>query len=260
MKQSYKDLLEKTRRVTAKAAEILVDMNKKPRTVDYKGPIDLVTETDQALEDFLKRELKDFIPGASFLAEESATKIEIPDQCWIIDPLDGTTNYVHGLPYVAISVAYCVKGEPVLGVIEAPLINESWYASIGDGAFLNGEAVRVSSTKELQKSLISTGLSMRENGGVEKSLRQLKRLLPLIRGTRRCGAAALDMAWLAGGRFDAFFHSNLMPWDMAAGLCLIREAGGKVSHMDGANFCLSRDDILASNRSLHNIMLDHLED
>lgn len=254
MKIDYRELLEETRKVADQAASLLRQLHALPRVVRQKGRIDLVTETDLAIEDFLRENLAPLVPGAAFLGEESTEAekdITIPEYCWIVDPVDGTTNYAHGLPIVGIAIAFCVKGEPVVGVVEVPLMHESWYAAQGQGAFCNGKPVEVSTTKRLKKSLVATGFPYSIEDDVDDVLKRLRKALVLSRGVRRCGAAAVDLVWLAGGRFDVFYETGLKPWDMAASWCIVREAGGTVTHMDGSPFSLGRDDILACNRFLH---------
>lgn len=230
---------------------MLRGLSAKPRTIRLKGRIDIVTETDLAIESFLRDALTPLVEHAVFVGEESADSLDIPEYCWIVDPVDGTTNYAHGLPFVGISIAFCVNGEPVLGIVETPLLGESWYAAKGHGAFLNGVPVRVSAVADMEKSLLATGFPYDIAEHADTVLSRLRAALVSTQGVRRCGAAAVDLAWLAGGRFDIFYESGLKPWDMAAGCCIIREAGGLISHLDGSPFSLKRDDILATNGILH---------
>ena len=268
MQINLSELLENTRKVADQAASLLRDLHALPRMVKQKGRIDLVTETDLAIEDFLRENLLPLVPGASFIGEESAEGDEAvtspeykwPDYCWVVDPVDGTTNYAHGVPIVGIAIAFCVKGDPVLGIVEVPLLYESWYAAKGHGAFLNGKHVETSTAKRLGKSLIATGFPYSIEDDVDEVLHRLRKALVSARGVRRCGAAAVDLAWLAGGRFDIFYESGLKPWDMAASCCIVREAGGVVTHMDGSPFTLGRGDILASNRFLCKQALAMLKD
>ena len=261
---NYKHLLEKTLHVTAEAAALLEEQSHLSPAIHHKGRIDLVTETDLAIEALLTKRLSEIsLEGYSpcaILAEESALSLAIPDPCWIIDPLDGTTNYAHGLPLVGISIAYYRHGSVQLGIIEAPLINERYWAIKGHGAFCNGERIQVSSNHSMTNSLIATGFPY----DVEKHLKpigaRLLKVLEASQGVRRCGAASLDLAWLARGRFDAYYEASLKPWDVAAGYCLVTEAGGTLTHMDGKTFSLEREDALASNGLLHSKMVGLLRE
>ena len=261
---NYEHLLEKALHITAEAATLLAEQSHLSPTIHHKGRIDLVTETDLAIEALLTKRLSEislegYAPCA-VVAEESALSLAIPDPCWIIDPLDGTTNYAHGLPLVAISVAYYCDSAIQLGIIEAPLINERYWATRGHGAFCNGERIQVSTIHSMTNSLIATGFPY----DVEKHLKpigaRLLKILEASQGVRRCGAASLDLAWLARGRFDAYYEASLKPWDVAAGYCLVIEAGGTLTRMDGTEFSLEREDVLASNGLLHGDMVRLLGD
>ena len=208
MEINLSELLEKTLEVADQAASLLRELHALPRMVRQKGRIDLVTEPDLALEDFLRENLLPLVPGASFLGEEGAegdggipsADYNWPEYCWVVDPVDGTTNYAHGVPIVGIAIAFCIKGDPVLGIVEVPLLYESWYAAQGHGAFCNGKRVEVSTAKRLGKSLVATGFPYSIEEDVDEVLRRLRRVLVSARGVRRCGAAAVDLVWLAGGR------------------------------------------------------------
>ncbi len=250
MKQHLSTLALQALAVVEESGSIITANHALPHTVRHKGRIDLVTETDLAVESFLKERLAALTPGVAFLAEESAASLELPDTCWIIDPVDGTTNFAHGLPLSVTSVAYRLNGEVVLGIINAPLLREWYVAEKGRGAWRNGEAIRVSSVAACENALVATGFPYAISSRVDEILARLRPVLAACQGVRRCGAAALDLAWTACGRFDAFFEDDLKPWDMAAGALLVAEAGGRVSNLDGAPFDL-RSSVLASNGVLH---------
>ena len=222
-------------------------------TIRHKGRIDLVTETDIAVEAFLKERLATLTPEAGFLAEESAEDLSLPDTCWIIDPVDGTTNFAHGLPLTVTSVAYRLNGEIVLGIVNAPLLRECFIAEKGKGAWRNGERISVSSVAACENALVSTGFPYEIARRVDEILERMRPVLSSCQGVRRCGAAALDLAWTACGRFDAFYEDELKPWDMAAGALLVTEAGGTVSNLDGSPFDL-RWSILAGNKAMHELI------
>lgn len=230
-----------------------IDMAKE---VKHKGRIDLVTEIDVKSEEYLKKHLNRLSPKAGFWAEESVTGEEPrgnpQDLVWVVDPVDGTTNYAHGLPQVAVSVALWDEGRPVLGVICLPVLGEVFAARQGGGAFKNGDPIRVTKTKSLEQSLLATGFPYAVEEYLPEILKNFETLLPRVRGIRRMGAAALDMAYLACGRFDAFYETGLKPWDTAAGVLLVTEAGGKVSRYDGETpYELGDTTILASNALIH---------
>ena len=224
-----------------------------PHTIRHKGRIDLVTETDIAVEAFLKERLATLAPQAGFLAEESAEDLSLPDTCWIIDPVDGTTNFAHGLPLTVTSVAYRLNGEFVLGIVNAPLLRECFIAEKGKGAWRNGERISVSSVTACENALVATGFPYEIASRVDEILERMRPVLSSCQGVRRCGAAALDLAWTACGRFDAFYEDELKPWDMAAGALLVTEAGGSISNLDGSPFDL-RWSILAGNKAMHELI------
>ena len=230
---------------------------RRPHTIHHKGRIDLVTETDLAVERFLKEKLQTVLPDVQFLAEESASDLTPPDTCWIIDPVDGTTNFAHGLPFVATSVALRQQGKLVLGIVNAPLLGECFIAEKSKGAWMNGEKIYVSQINNLEKALIATGFPYDINLRVDTILRRLKPILATTQGVRRCGAAALDLAWTACGRFDAYYEDGLKPWDTAAGTLILEEAGGQVTDMEGKPYGLGSS-VLASNTILHTLLLEQL--
>lgn len=240
--------LEDLKRVVSDAGQIVQTASTKTRTIRHKGRIDLVTDTDVAVEEFLKRELSVLLPEADFLAEESAQNTRLGDYTWIIDPLDGTTNFAHGLPFVANSVALWHRDRVVLGIVNLPLMGELFSAQEGGGAWLNDSPVQVSSAAHLEESLLATGFPYDVESHLETILVHLRRLLPMTRGIRRPGAAALDLAYVACGRYDGFYESALNPWDTAAGWLLVKEAGGKVSEFDSSrSYSFRSSSILATN-------------
>lgn len=245
-------LLAKVLGAVHDAGEMILEARNKPKNVTLKGRIDLVTETDVAVEKFLKQELSSVLPQADFMAEESAESYEPGELTWIIDPLDGTTNFAHDLPMVAISICLWRKGRAELGVIHIPVLDETFHSVRGDGAFLNGEPMAVSGTFETVNAMVATGFPYSIAEDVEPIVAALSRVLPVARGVRRMGAAAVDLAYVACGRMDAFYEMRLKPWDTAAGWLLIEEAGGQVSRFDGQSpYTLGAADILATNGALH---------
>lgn len=235
-----------------KAGDMVRDANTRDRSITKKGRNDLVTETDVAVEELLKRELARLIPGATFLAEESAKDGELGEYTWIIDPIDGTTNFAHGLPMVANSVGLWHEGRVVLGVVNLPLLGELFSALEGGGAFMNGKPINVTEQRDLDQCLLATGFPYAIEEHLDDIVNHLKRLLPITRGIRRPGAAALDLAYVACGRYDGFYESALNPWDTAAGWLLVKEAGGRVSEYDAKNeYGFDSSTILATNGRIH---------
>lgn len=248
---NYAEWLAAARSIVERSGDIVRGNNLKPRSIRHKGRIDLVTDTDVAVEEFLKEELLKAFPSSRFLAEESSGDAGLQDMTWVIDPVDGTTNFAHALPFVATSVALWHQGRPVLGVVNLPLMNELFAASLGGGTTLNGKPVSVSQTEKIEESLFATGFPYAIGEHLEGILERLRRLLPLVRGVRRPGAAALDLAYVACGRYDAFYEEALNPWDTAAGMLLVTEAGGAVSRVDGEAYEPGDPDILATNGRIH---------
>lgn len=220
--------------------------------VSMKGPGDFVTTADQRTERILLEELKKARPGYPFLLEESGV-VDGPDKShrFIIDPLDGTTNFMHGIPHFAISIALEREGQVVSGVVFNPVNDEMFVAEKGQGAFLNDKRLRVAARKLVKDTLSATGIPFVGKDGHERFLSELRTVMGVSTGVRRYGSAALDLAWLAAGRYDAFWERGLKPWDIAAGMLMVREAGGVVSDLNGGEKALETGDILASNEALH---------
>jgi myo-inositol-1(or 4)-monophosphatase len=212
------------------AGSILLKYRKTGFSVGNKSGMEFVTEADLDSEVFLRKTLTDLLPGSSFLGEES-WKGDWPETpFWVVDPLDGTNNYAVGIPFFCVSIALVDRHGVALGCIHDPVHQETWVALRGGGAFLNGEAVKVSSADKFRDAVFATGFPYSrtsENLAFDPDV--LTRMLGVVRGIRRCGSAALDLAYTATGRFGGFWEQNLKPWDMAAGVLLVREAGGVVS-------------------------------
>jgi myo-inositol-1(or 4)-monophosphatase len=255
-------LLPKTIDIVREAGDLLMRYWHAPREIRHKGRIDLVTTADLALEKLLKENLGALLPEAGFLAEESATAEDLGKRLdgptWIIDPLDGTTNFAHGFPFVAISVALWDEGDVQLGLVHLPVLNELFHAAKGRGTHLNNAPVHVSTIPDLENSLVATGFPYSVREQLPPILGWMETMLSLTQGIRRPGSAASDLAYVACGRFDAFYEINLKPWDMAAGWLLVREAGGLVTRMDGSAFDLHIPSILASNTNVHAGMIEAL--
>ncbi|MBL7813270.1 MAG: inositol monophosphatase [Bacteroidetes bacterium] len=217
--------------------------------VSDKGLNQLVSFVDVESEKKLIAGLSQLLPGSGFIAEENtAITIEDAEYCWIIDPLDGTTNYLHGLPVFCISVALRHGEQTVLGVVHAPALDETFHAIHGQGADLNGETITVSNVPDLKHSLLATGFPYYEFEKAPEYLRALHELMKRTHGLRRMGSAAIDLAYTACGRFDGFYEMGLAPWDVAAGALIVKEAGGLVGDFQGGGNYLFGRQILATNR------------
>ena len=217
--------------------------------VSEKGSNDYVTEVDKAAEDIIIKLLHKTYPDHGFLAEESGAQNEDADYCWIIDPLDGTTNFVRGIPHYAVSIACQYQGRLEHAVVYNPVTREEFTASRGRGAQLNGRRIRVSSRTNLDGALLGTGIPFHshQSDKLQGYLQTLGELAPQTAGIRRAGSAALDLAYVACGRLDGYFEYGLMPWDMAAGALLVREAGGVVLDFDGGETWFDHGNLLAGN-------------
>ena len=230
-------------------------------TVTKKGDINLVTEADLASESHIIERIRSYYPKHAILAEESGEAVikgVDTNWKWIIDPLDGTTNYAHGYPCFCVTIALEHDGEVVLGVTFDPTRDELFAAERGRGASLNGKPIRVSSTEKLGDSLIVTGFPY-DFKQKPNFARHLTDFLFHSRGVRRDGSAAIDMAYVACGRFDGFWEEGLNPWDVAAGTLLMEEAGGVVTYYDGSKYSIYQPPICASNGGIHSQMLDVLK-
>ncbi|WP_461833634.1 inositol monophosphatase family protein [Desulfothermus sp.] len=249
--KKLKFILERTIEIVVSAGKFIKNSFGKELDIRHKGEIDLVTEIDVAVENKLKKELRKIVDG-DFLAEESASSTEIgTGPIWIVDPLDGTTNFAHSLPMVATSVALWWNKEVVLGVINLPIIGEVFSAYKGGGAYLNSKKITVSKEKELKNSLIATGFPYNIKEKIDEVIPPVKSVLKSCQGLRRMGAAAIDLAYVACGRLEGFFEQGLKPWDIAAGLLIVKEAGGMVTEYSGYPISLYSPNILASNGIIH---------
>lgn len=229
-----------------------------PHTIEYKGRINIVTEADHASEALIIKRIRNAYPDHDILTEESPGIVTGSDFRWIIDPLDGTTNYAHGYPVFCVSVALEIKGEICLGAVYNPMLEEMFSTEKGAGAFLNGEKIHVSATEDLTKSLLTTGFPYDVRDSAENNINYFNMMAVNVQAIRRAGAAALDMSYVAAGRFDGFWELKLMPWDTAAAWLLVTEAGGRVTNLAGEPFFLQAPHVLASNGIIHRDMMDIL--
>jgi myo-inositol-1(or 4)-monophosphatase len=224
--------------------------------VSIKGPANFVSAADHRSEEILRRELEKARPGYGFLGEEGG-RHEGSDKShtWIVDPLDGTTNFLHGIPQFAIAIALQRDNTIVAGVVYNPALDELFLAERGKGAFFNDRRLRVAARSRLTEAVVACGLPHHGRGGLAEFRREFGVVQEQVAGLRRFGAAALDLAWVAAGRLDVYWERNLSSWDMAAGSILVREAGGFVTDLDGDDAFLEKGHIIAGNESLHRDLL-----
>ncbi len=237
----------------------------KPHRIQLKSAIDPVTESDLQSQEMIIRLIRQVFPDHGFLAEESVgggqgASLPGPPPStspyrWIIDPLDGTVNFAHGFPMFCVSIAFEAEGRLEYGVIYDPLREELFEARRGEGAWLNGQPIAVSRTHLLERALVATGFPYDIRERLPETLARLGRMLGTTQGVRRAGSAALDMGYVACGRFDGFYEENLKPWDTAAGLLLVREAGGRITTFSGGPYGIFSPNLVASNGVLHEQLL-----
>jgi myo-inositol-1(or 4)-monophosphatase len=224
--------------------------------VSLKGPSNFVSAADTRAEQILYDELSKARHGYGFVMEERGI-VEGPDKShqWIVDPLDGTTNFLHSIPHFAISIGLQREGELVAGLIYNPANGDVFTAEKGKGAFLNDRRIRVAARSRLEDCVVVTGIPHRARPHHESYLRQLTNVMPAVSGIRRTGAASLDLAWVAAGRFDAYWELAIQPWDMAAGIVVLREAGGFVTDLDGGKTMMETGNVLAGNEAVHRALM-----
>ena len=253
------EMLEFAKTTAKGAGAILMQHFGMISTVKRKSThIDLVTIADTESESFILNQIKAAYPQHHIIAEESAIFENNSDYRWIIDPLDGTTNFVHNLPIFAVSIGLQYKDETIVAVVYNPAADKCFWAEKNGGAFLNGEAIHITSTNTLSNSLLVTGFPYTHDGRWSKGFDLFKTLYGKTQGVRRLGAAALDFCFVAMGRFEGFWEFGLQPWDVCAGALIVKEAGGKVSDWDDSPMPFSGNRILATNGHIHKEMLEVL--
>ena len=241
------------------AGEIIRDNWRQPKYIDFKGAIDLVTSVDRESERKIVETIRGHFPDHSILAEEE-TDVRGSQQelRWIVDPLDGTTNFAHGYPQFCVSIAFERDGQVVLALVYDPLRGECFRAIAGHGATLDGERITVSAIDQLDRALLATGFPYDHRDNAEFYLSYFQVFTKRSQGIRRGGSAALDLCYVACGRLDGFWEMKLKPWDTAAGALIVKEAGGQLSNFSGQPFSIWSNETLASNRWIHSEMLDTL--
>jgi len=220
--------------------------------VTYKGRINPVTEFDLKAERHIIAQIKKKFPAHSILAEEGQGSKTASEYTWVIDPLDGTVNYSHNFPVYAVSIALCKNFVPIAGFVCDPERDELFWAVKGNGAFLNKKKIKVSTKRKLVRSLLSTGFAYNIQTARRNNLGMYARMSKKAQGVRRSGSAALDLSWVACGRLDGYWEYYLAPWDMAAGVLIVTEAGGEISCINGNKYSIFRNDVVASNGRIHN--------
>ena len=240
------------------AGALLKKKFSKTHTIQYKGDINIVTEADKKSENLIIQSIRHKFPDHGILSEESPAIAGAGKMRWIVDPLDGTTNYAHGYPVFCVSIALEIEDKIVLGVIYDPMRDDIFVAVRDEGAFLNEKKISVSSVKDLSRGLLATGFPYDIRESKENNLDYFNVMAVNVQAIRRAGAAALDLAYLAAGRFDGFWELKLQPWDTAAGCLMVEEAGGMISDLAGKKWNISSPGVLASNGLIHKKMIDVL--
>lgn len=255
----YSEYLMVSEEAARKAGRLLRENINKSDEIFYKGAVDLVTPFDTRAQKMILEHISSFFPEHDYLAEEGLSQNKGADMRWIIDPLDGTTNYAHHYPVFTVSIALERKSEVILGLVYDPMREEMFSALKAKGAFLNGKKISVSDISELDKSLLATGFPYDVRASQENNISHFNNFAIRAQGIRRCGSAAMDLCYVACGRYDGFWELKLKPWDIAAGTLIVQEAGGQVSDFKGGRFSIFGSEILATNGSIHQQMVDILE-
>jgi myo-inositol-1(or 4)-monophosphatase len=251
--------LKEAKEVALKAGQMLKENINTSAEIFFKGAVNLVTDLDNRSQRMIFDHLSSRFPDHDFMGEEGLRKDRGAELRWIIDPLDGTTNYAHGFPIYTISIAFEAKGEVVLGLVYDPMREEMFSALKCQGAFLNGKSIHVSSVQDLDKSLVATGFPYDLRESEVNNIDHFNNFLLCVQAIRRCGSAAMDLCYVACGRFDGFWELKLSPWDMAAGALIVQEAGGRISDFNNRPFSLFGSELLATNGLIHDQMLEVLQ-
>ncbi|CAN4126968.1 unnamed protein product [Withania somnifera] len=263
---SLEEFLDVAVEAANKAGEIIRQGFHKTKHVEHKGVVDLVTETDKACEDLIFNHLKQHFPSHKFIGEETTAacgSFELTDEpTWIIDPLDGTTNFVHGFPFVCVSIGLTIGKKPTVGVVYNPIIDELFTAIDGKGAFLNGKPIKASSQSELVKALLATEAgTKRDKLTVDATTGRINSLLFKVRSLRMCGSCALNLCGVACGRLDLFYELEFGgPWDVAGGVVIVKEAGGVVFDPSGSELDLTARRVAATNHHLKDAFIKALNE
>lgn len=255
----YGKILTVAREAAETAGNYLKENFDRNTEIQYKGDIDLVTEKDRESQKIIHKMIKENFPRHSILGEEDLEVQEDKELLWLVDPIDGTTNFARSLPAFCVSVAFLVEGKVQVGVVNIPMLNEMFYSVRGSGAFLNKKQLHVSKEKEIGKSLLATGFPYDRRESKVNNVNHFNKFIVRVLGIRRMGSAAIDLCYTAAGRFDGFWELKLAPWDTAAGMILVEEAGGKVTDFSGTPFDPYMKECLASNGLIHNRMMETIK-
>jgi myo-inositol-1(or 4)-monophosphatase len=254
--ESPDSLLTMATEVARTAGDLLRTYAKRGFRITHKNPIDLVTDADHAVEQCIIEHIRAQFPTHRILAEERGSDtLSASRYRWVIDPLDGTTNFAHGYPVYTISIGVEHEGRGLIGVVYDPTRDELFTAQAGGGAHLNGQPITVSSTEQLDQALLVTGFAYNIRDTLNNNLNHFARFVLRAQGLRRTGSAALDLCYVAAGRFDGFWEVKLSPWDMAGGVVILREAGGTVTDFKGKTHSIHQPELVASNGRIHEAML-----
>ena len=241
-----------------KAASYISEETKKALQIDFKGATDMVTNVDLGSEKIIMETIQSYFPDHQILMEEAGERVTDSDYIWLIDPIDGTTNFVHGYPFYAVSIAVAEGDRPLAAVVNHIHFGDVYSATAGSGAFCNGRPICVSNTDTLNRSLLATGFPYQHDQIWSRNIEHFKTFTDITQGVRRAGAAALDFCHVGRGWLDGFWEYQLNPWDMAAGVLIVEEAGGRVSKMDGGLFSVFDSEVVISNGRIHDAMLEKL--
>jgi len=245
-------------RAAVKAGDYAAGKMGRTKSVRYKGDINVVTDVDKRCEDIIVSTIRKNFPRHNFLAEENDYPERNKDFLWIIDPLDGTTNFLHSFPFFCVSIALLRRGEILAGCVYDPIRKELFCAEKNKGSFLNKKKIHVSKIREVKKALVATGFAYNVKNAKNKNIANFVRFLKASQAVRRAGSAALDLCYVACGRFDGFWEFCLNPWDTAAGVLIVDEAGGRTSKVDGSDYSVFHKELLSSNSRLHAQMVNIL--
>ncbi len=252
------EFLDTAVRAAKEAGALLASRFRQSLTIEMKGAINIVTDLDRASEELIKQIITVRYPDHAFKAEEGTETNNGSPYLWLVDPLDGTTNYAHGFPFYCVSVALVREGKLLAGCIYNPNLDECFTAERGAGAFLNGRKIKLSTVDKLGSAFLATGFPYDIRESDETNLREFGAFALSSLAIRRAGSAALDLAYTACGRFDGYWEQKLSPWDIAAGILMVEEADGRVTSWDGGRYDISRGEILASNGLIHEEMIEVL--
>lgn len=253
-----KEFMDVAARVAREAGAYQRKKSSETFNIEFKGPINLVTEVDKFCEKLIVDEISKHFPDHDIMAEEGSGERKNSAYKWIIDPLDGTTNFAHGYPLFAVSIALEHQGKILAGVVYDPMRDEMFSAFAGEGAKLNDKTIHVSKIDKLERALMATGFAYNLRQTKDNNFDHFQNVIMRAQGVRRDGVAAIDLCYVACGRYDGFWELNLFPWDMAAGQIILTEAGGVVTRFDGSPFTVYEKDMLATNKFIHDEMKDVL--